>query len=267
MKTLFILIAVLLFSALSAQSQTINESYVLSAGGGFSTANTTTNFVVLGEPFVSSSLTNASTNTLIGFIYRTNDLQATLINLTIFLEGLYGGAGTMYKAQNAAGDQYSGTIADKFTFELHNALNYASTAFSNTNVDLNTNGTSSLSVPSNINGSYYITLKHRNSLEVISASPVTIAGTTINYNFSNAQSQAYGNRLKLLGEGVYGLYAGDVDGNGAINLSDITGINNAANVFAEGYIPSDVNGDGTVDAIDLILADNNAALSISNSTP
>lgn len=244
-----------------------NQSVVVSAGGGFSSAGNYSHFAALGETFVASLVTGSDITTNIGFIYRTNDLQATLINLTFFLEGLYGGAGIMNKAQSAAGDQYSGTIADKFTFELHNALNYATTAFSNTNVDLNTNGTSSLSVPSNINGSYYITLKHRNSLEVISASPVTIAGTTINYNFSSSQSQAYGNRLKLLGEGVYGLYAGDVDGNGAINLSDITGINIAANVFAEGYIPSDVNGDGTVDALDLILADNNAALSISSSTP
>jgi hypothetical protein len=122
-------------------------------------------------------------------------------------------------------------------------------------------------VPSNISGSYYITVKHRNSLQTVSASPVSVSGSPISYNFSSAQSQAFGNRLKLLGEGVYGLYAGDVDANGQVNLSDINTISAAATTFGTGYIATDVNGDGVIDAFDLILTDNNAALGISSATP
>jgi hypothetical protein len=256
-----------LFFSLSLFSQVSNESVVVSVGGGTSSAGIYENFAVVGEPFVASPVAGATTSTNVGFIYRTADIQATVVNLTLFLEGLYGGAGFMNKAQGAAGNQYGGAIADKITFELHNAMNYAITAYSNANVDLNTNGSASLSVPSNISGSYYITVKHRNSLQTVSASPVSVSGSPISYNFSSAQSQAFGNRLKLLGEGVYGLYAGDVDANGQVNLSDINTISAAATTFGTGYIATDVNGDGVIDALDLILADNNAALGVSSSTP
>ena len=42
---------------------------------------------------------------------------------------------------------------------------------------------------------------------------------------------------------------------------------NSATAFATGYFPTDVNGDGTVDALDLILIDNNAAMSLSVAHP
>lgn len=268
MKTKYTLLVVMswLFSA-SLFAQASNESVVVSLGGGASSAGIYSNFAVVGEPFVASPVSGSSISTNVGFIYRTADIQATVVNLTLFLEGLYGSAGVMNKAQNAVGNQYSGSIADKITFELHNALNYAVTAYSNTNVDVSTDGIASLSVPSNVQGSYYITVKHRNSLQATSASPISISGSPISYNFSTAQSQAYGNRLKPLGEGIFGLYAGDVDGNGLINLTDINTITGVATSFGTGYIATDVNGDGTVDAFDLILTDNNAALGVSSSTP
>jgi hypothetical protein len=38
-------------------------------------------------------------------------------------------------------------------------------------------------------------------------------------------------------------------------------------LFVGGYIPHDLNGDAVVDALDLILIDNNAAESISKKSP
>jgi hypothetical protein len=40
-----------------------------------------------------------------------------------------------------------------------------------------------------------------------------------------------------------------------------------ASSFATGYIACDINGDGVIDALDLIQADNNAAQSIERLTP
>jgi len=255
------------FFVLNLLAQATHESVVVSAGGGVSSAGIYSNFSVVGEPFVASPVAGAAISTNVGFIYRTADIQATVVNLILFLEGLYSGGGIMNKAHNSAGVQYAGSVADKVTLELHNAANYTETAYSNTNIDLNTDGTASLSVPSNVSGSYYITIRHRNSLQTVSAAPVAISGTPVSYNFSSAQSQAFGNRLKALGGGYFGLYAGDVDANGLINITDINTITTEAALFGRGYVATDVNGDGTVDALDLILTDNNAALGVTSSTP
>jgi hypothetical protein len=71
--------------------------------------------------------------------------------------------------------------------------------------------------------------------------------------------QAYGNNLKLLATGIYGLYAGDVNADGLINAADVNLISASATSFGLGYLTNDLNGDGIVDALDLIVADNNAA--------
>jgi hypothetical protein len=248
-------------------AQTLNQSVVLSSGGGFGAGDNYSNFAVLGETFVASPVAAATTSTSIGFIYRTADVQATLLNLTIFLEGLYAGGGFMNKAQNASGDQFNGTIADKISLELHNAISYATTVYTNNDVNLNTDGIASLSVPAGISGSYYVTVKHRNSIETVSAAPLTFSGSPLSYNFTLNEHQALGNNLKQLGEGVFGIFSGDTNGDGAVDALDLIDLENDAANFATGYLFTDLNGDGSVDALDMILADNNSAAFVSAVTP
>jgi hypothetical protein len=268
MKTKYTLLVIISwFFTVSLLAQTVNESVVVSSGGGPSAGGIYSNFAVVGEPFVASPVAGSTISTNIGFIYRTADIQATIVNLTIFLEGLYAGSGVMNKAQNEFGDQFSGTVADKITFELHNAITYATTAYTNSNVDLNTNGTATVSVPSGVSGSYYVTVKHRNSIETVSKNPINFAGTPLSYNFSTDFTQAFGDNLKHLGEGIYGLYAGDINGDGAVDALDMIPLENDAAGFVTGYINTDVNGDGSIDALDMILVDNNSAAFISAITP
>jgi hypothetical protein len=40
-------------------------------------------------------------------------------------------------------------------------------------------------------------------------------------------------------------------------------VDNLAAAFGGGYIPEDINGDGSIDALDMIILDNNAAAFIS----
>ena len=135
-------------------------------------------------------------------------------------------------------------------------------------MDLNTDGTLSVpTVPSEASGSYYIVVKHRNSIEVWSAIPVPFTGTLIFYDFSIAASQAYGNALKSLGNNIFGMYAGDVNQDGQVDAADLVAVDNDAANFATGYITSDVDGSGAVNSPDLIFLDANASAFVAKIRP
>jgi len=180
------------------------------------------------------------------------------LNLTVFLEGLFNGI-NMNKAKNATGDQFSGTIADQITVELHNALTPYSIAGGPYNTNVNTDGTVLITLPSSLSSNFYIAVKHRNSLETWSAIPISFNTPNINYNFTFADSQAYGHNLKQV-FGKYVLFGGDVNQDGMIDSNDLIGVDNDASVFLKGYLNSDVNGDGKVDAADLIFLRDNVAM-------
>jgi len=187
------------------------------------------------------------------------------LNLTVLLEGLFNGT-SMNKAQDIAGDKFSGSVADQITVELHNATPPHELAGGPYTVNVNTDGSASLTIPGILNSSYYLVVKHRNSIETWNASPVSFSGAGISYNFSSSASQAMGNNLKQVA-GKYVIYSGDVNQDGVINELDISSVDAAAISFANGYLVTDLNGDGIVDADDLILLDNNASVFIVRLTP
>jgi hypothetical protein len=162
----------------------------------------------------------------------------------------------MNKAQGDAGDQYPGTIADKITVELRNSAT-GSLVYTAANLDLNTNGTVTATIPSEHAGSYYIYLKHRNSITVCTADPVLFSGSAINYDFSTGLAKAFGNNMQLV-ESVAVIFGGDVNQDGIVDSGDMIGIDNDASAFATGYIDNDANGDGLIDLGDMILVDNNS---------
>ncbi len=181
-----------------------------------------------------------------------------ILNLNLYLEGLYAGGGVMNKAQNGSGDQFTANIADKVAVELHQSANYNTVAYTDNNVSLLTNGVASVSIPAAQSGSFYVTVKHRNSVSITSKLPVSFAGSTINYSFTQP-SLVFGNNLKTLADGQYAIYSGDSNQDGVVNAIDMLAVKNHAETFGTGYISEDINGDGIVDALDMILLDNNAA--------
>jgi hypothetical protein len=98
-----------------------------------------------------------------------------------------------------------------------------------------------------ISNNLYIAVFHRNHLGVMSANPVTLSGGIYSYNFTTGSGQAYGiNAQKNIGGGNYGLYAGDFNSDGSINVSDKTNPwSTGAGKF--GYLPSDGDLDGQAD--------------------
>ena len=93
---------------------------------------------------------------------------------------------------------------------------------------------------------YYIIIKHRNHLAVMSSVAVTLSNITATYDFTVAQTQAYGsNAMADLGDGNFGMIAGDGNGNGQIQNNDSENIWKPANGTG-GYLNADFNLNGQV---------------------
>ncbi|MCE1187559.1 MAG: hypothetical protein LWX56_00325, partial [Ignavibacteria bacterium] len=118
----------------------------------------------------------------------------------------------------------------------------------------------------NPSGSYYLTVRHRTSIETASANPVTFTNKALTYDFSDAQEEAYGNNLALVGD-KYCIYGGDCDQSGGVDFSDMLLIDNDSFNYNTGYIITDVNGDGGADFNDMICVDNSSYVYVSSSLP
>jgi hypothetical protein len=181
-----------------------------------------------------------------------------ILTLRVIIEGLYMGSGLLQQAMDENGQYFNGNIADNIIVELHDASNYSSIIFSDT-IHLDKYGQATLFYPFNLNNSYFITVRHRNSISITSSSPIPLQGNFVEYNFCNNPASVYGNNLKMLSSGLYGLYSGDCNADGHIDQNDLLSIQNSVTGFSKGYLISDLNGDGITDASDLVIADNNAA--------
>jgi hypothetical protein len=183
------------------------------------------------------------------------------------LEGLYVGGAKMTTAPYNADNTQSDAVADTITIQLHGTTGTFDSLFAWRGV-IDTSGVAIISFPAAVVGnSYYIVVKHRNSLETWSAS-VVLMGTTTSYDFSSAATQAYGGNLVNLGlSGVFGIYAGDINQDGFIDGNDFTDVDNDNSNFASGYLYTDTNGDGFVDGNDFTLIDNNGSMFISIARP
>lgn len=116
-------------------------------------------------------------------------------------------------------------------------------------------------------GTYYISIKHRNSIETWSATPILMsAGGNYNYSFTSSATKAYGSNtvLKL---GRYCNYSGDVNQDGTIDADDLSQIENDVTTSLTGYVTSDLTGDNAVDAGDLSLVENNSTLGVNAIVP
>ena len=188
-----------------------------------------------------------------------NVCTKTLTLTSVFLEGLYSGSGVMRQSYDEFGPRWPAGIADQINVELHNSSNYSTIVFTAADVELSTAGASTVTIPAEYSGSYYITIRNRNHIETTTSLPVSFSNATIAYSFDSA-SKAFGANLKRIDEAVdhFVIYGGDSNSDGVADGLDLIGIENGATLFSSGYIPNDLNGDGIVDALDLILVENNA---------
>lgn len=192
--------------------------------------------------------------------------QVCGFNLTVnvFLQGYYIGGGKMSPLLyilNSGG----ATAVDTITVELHRASSPYDSLYAYRGV-LNSSGSITCAFPAGANGgNYYIVVKHRNSIDTWSASAQNVSSIG-SYSFTTS-GQAYGSMANL-GGGIYGIYSGDVNGDGTVNHADKFLVQHSIHQFPIGtYSVYDVNGDAMVDAADLRIVRNNIPLNLTVGHP
>ena len=126
---------------------------------------------------------------------------------------------------------------------------------------LNSGGNGLFSFYNALSGvNYFIVLKHRNSIETWSMMPVVFSSGNLYYDFTVAPEMAFGSNLALIDQSPlrYGIYSGDINQEGHVDLSDVLSAYNNARTFTSGYKITDLNGDNLTDLSDVLIAYNNA---------
>ncbi len=106
---------------------------------------------------------------------------------------------------------------------------------------------------------YYIVLRHRNHVDIISKEPVSLPNIDV-YDFTIRNNVLNGNiQLASLGGGLFGMHSGDFSGNGTVTVNDFNVYLPSASQFNE-YLDADANLDRTVTAQDFNLFKNNSSV-------
>ncbi|MBL8008516.1 MAG: hypothetical protein JNJ56_13410, partial [Ignavibacteria bacterium] len=192
----------------------------------------------------------------LGNFRPSNGVPEKILNLTMLVQGLYD-AGT------------NTTVQDTVTVYLRNSfLPYS--LVDSAKAFLSTAGAGVYSFSNALNGvSYYIQLKHRNSIETWSNTAPSFIGNAMTYDFTTAVTQAYGsNMINADASPVrFAIYNGDINQDGIVDAGDLSPVENDATEGMSGYVLTDVTGDDYVDAGDLSIVENNAAAGIYTVTP
>ena len=179
------------------------------------------------------------------------------LNIKTYLQGFYIGNGQMNKSLNPA-DTLADTITVNLVDPVTKNISYTTKAL------LSIYGNAYAYFPqAAIGRTYYIVLKHRNSLETWSASTFGFNSQDTLYNFSDAANKAFGNNMVLVSTGVYALHGGDINQDGFINIADFQLLNSNIGLFYSGYIKEDVNGDKIVESSDYSFMENKLSTSVS----
>lgn len=114
-------------------------------------------------------------------------------------------------------------------------------------------GSSMLRFGIEVTQNLYAVIYHRNHTPVISANPMDFAGNTYDYDFTTGPDQALGgaNAHKELAAGLWGLFAGDGDGDGDVHNGDKLDVWNEQS-GTSGYHGADFNMDSEVNNTDKI---------------
>lgn len=187
------------------------------------------------------------------------------LNLILFLQGYYIADRTMQPVLQIQGVKSAPDIeTDSILVELVNPVTGEIVEIRQ--AVLNTDGTVSVGFDAP-RDYYYIAIKHRNSIETWSTSPVYCYDNT-EYDFSKSNTQAYKDNQVEVEDGVWALYTGDITQNGTIGEDDFKLFNEDSSNGLNGvYVATDLNGDGFVDGNDFPILDNNMYLKIYSINP
>ena len=179
------------------------------------------------------------------------------INLKLFLQGYYIDGGIMQPVLNNQVVLNSlASETDSITIELHDPVTFA--LVDTKMAVLLTNGIVSATFTQPAS-SYYLVIKHRNTIQTWSTNPVVCTASTPLYDFSIAAGNAMGANQVEVQTGKWAFFTGDlnqddfIDGNDfpAFDTDSFNGVNSV-------YAATDMNGDGFVDGNDFPVFDVNS---------
>ena len=202
-----------------------------------------------------------------GALYGMGTAHTVLLNLKLYLQGYYINAGMMKPVLMNQGINAQPTETDSIVVELHDPATYA-LVYSKKAVLL-TNGTVSsnfIQTP----GSYYIAVKHRNTLQTWTATPVTINAASPLYDFTLAANKAMANNQVLIETGKYAFFTGDLNQDDYIDGNDFPlydGESASGGLHDGTYTKTDMNGDGFIDGNDFPVFDLNSYNGINSAHP
>lgn len=252
-------IAVTMVSAdelmLSWDAQTFTNNYNIwyrPVGGSWITLSSTTNTITLSNL---SSCTSYEYQIQSDCATYTGDFSTIAaatttcivrLQLQVFLEGSYIRNGQMMTAQlndllpnsqpyNEAPWNYQGTesfsvsklgLTDWLLIELRSAI-APTTIVAQQAVLLRNNGRlrneqndPTVTFTDVVPDDYFIVVRHRNHVDVMSAAPINLSESVTFYDFTTGVNKAMGNEQLKHMDDAYVLRSGDMDGNGVINVTD-----------------------------------------------
>ena len=188
------------------------------------------------------------------------------LNLKLFLQGYYLSGSTMQSVlNNEAVPSSLASQTDTIIVELHHPTTFV--LIDTKKAVLFTNGTVSVTFTQPA-GSYYIAIRHRNTLQTWSAAPVACTVSTPLYNFTTAANKAYANNQVQVVPGIWAFFTGDLNQDQFIDPFDFWGFDTDSQNGVQGvYVATDFNGDGFVDPFDFQVFDENSQNGVSSIHP
>ena len=216
--------------------------------------------------FIATATSAAACSSTASQMITVNDCSGITLNLKMYLQGYYMGNGIMQPVLNNQGVPLSlSDQTDTIIVELHHPTTFELIDLKK--VVLKTDGTvaATFSQPA---GSYYIGIRHRNSIQTWSADPIACTAATALYNFTTAANKAFGANMVQVETGVWAFYTGDLNQDEFIDAFDYSGYNDDNLAGINGmYTATDMNGDGFVDAFDFSEYNDNNLSGISSIHP
>jgi len=131
-------------------------------------------------------------------------------------------------------------------------------------------GAEDLQLPVSLVGSYYVVIRHRNHLAVMTPSAVDFSGGSGSWDFRTGSGQAFsggGVAMKALAGGRYGMFACDANADKFVTAPDFNLWNTATTSGATGYRREDCNLDGDVTAPDFNVWNANTTAGAASQVP
>ncbi len=218
---------------------------------------------------IDSSGRKALTVTSTGLTSATSDTFSILpirLSVKVFIEGPYNtGTGFMnttlksggYLATHFGGISIPAATVDSINIEIRDSVTVAQATvrrfaaawlMSDGSIKLFSDTTKAYVELEAPRGSYYVVVRHRNHLAVMSAVKAVYTTDSTGYDFSTGIAKYYGSDAKNLGGGKYGMYAGENDGDNLISVLDYNAV--GLHIFESGYFVADHDMDGLITVLD-----------------